>query len=128
MNVRFKSKYSLSNQIEEKIIEYIKAGVYGADEKLPSIRELAVELQVNPNTVVKAYTALEEKGYIYSLLKKGYYVSASDIQTHGDLESNDDYKPLRQEIEKAIKAVGYDEARAIIEKILSKEETLRDKD
>lgn len=122
MNVRFKSKYSLANQIEEKIIEYIRAGVYGVDEKLPSIRELAVDLQVNPNTVAKVYAALEEKGYIYSLLKKGYYVAPSDIN------SVKDYAGLRAEIVKTLNAVGSVETRRIIEKILSEEETLSDRD
>lgn len=122
MNVRFKSKYSLANQIEEKIIEYIRAGVYGVDEKLPSIRELAVDLQVNPNTVAKVYAALEEKGYIYSLLKKGYYVAPSDIN------SVKDYAGLRAEIVKILNAVGSVETRRIIEKILSEEETLSDRD
>ncbi len=122
MNVRFKSKYSLANQIEEKIIEYIRAGVYGVDEKLPSIRELAVDLQVNPNTVAKVYAALEEKGYIYSLLKKGYYVAPSDII------SVKDYVGLRAEIVKTLNAVGSVETRRIIEKILSEEETLSDRD
>lgn len=122
MNVRFKSKYSLANQIEEKIIEYIRAGVYGMDEKLPSIRELAVDLQVNPNTVAKVYAALEEKGYIYSLLKKGYYVAPSDII------SVKDYVGLRAEIVKTLNAVGSVETRRIIEKILSEEETLSDRD
>lgn len=122
MNVRFKSKYSLANQIEEKIIEYIRAGVYGVDEKLPSIRELAVDLQVNPNTVAKVYAALEERGYIYSLLKKGYYVAPSDIN------SVKDYAGLRAEIVKTLNAVGSVETRRIIEKILSEEETLSDRD
>lgn len=122
MNVRFKSKYSLANQIEEKIIEYIRAGVYGADEKLPSIRELAVDLQVNPNTVAKAYAGLEEKGYIYSLLKKGYYVAPSDLNAVKDDEG------LRAEIIKTLNAVGSVETRRIIEKILSEEETLSDRD
>lgn len=122
MNVRFKSKYSLANQIEEKIIEYIRAGVYSTDEKLPSIRELAVDLQVNPNTVAKAYAGLEEKGYIYSLLKKGYYVAPSDLNAVKNDEG------LRAEIIKTLNVVGSVETRRIIEKILSEEETLSDRD
>lgn len=122
MNVRFRSKYSLANQIEEKIIEYIRAGVYIADEKLPSIRELAVDLQVNPNTVAKVYAELEERGYIYSLLKKGYYVAPSD------LTGAKDYEGLRTEIIKVLNAVGSVETRRIIEKILSEEETFSDRD
>ena len=59
----------------EKIKMYIDSSILKEDEKLPSVRELALSLSINPNTVAKAYGILEEEGYIYSLIKKGYFVS-----------------------------------------------------
>ncbi|MBO5525699.1 MAG: GntR family transcriptional regulator [Clostridia bacterium] len=65
----------LFEQIVNKIRGYIDAGVYAPDEKLPSVREFAASMSVNPKTVVRAYEILEQEGVLYSLQKKGYYVS-----------------------------------------------------
>ena len=45
------------------------------DEQLPSVRTLAKQLTINPNTIQKAYHELENQGYIYSILGKGSFVS-----------------------------------------------------
>ena len=52
----------------------IITGVMKTDEKLPSVREAAVELAINPNTIQKAYRELESEGYIYSVPGKGNFV------------------------------------------------------
>lgn len=62
-------------QIKQQIINYIILGVLEADEKLPSVRSLAEELGINPNTVQKSYSDLEAAGYIYTISKKGVFVS-----------------------------------------------------
>ena len=62
-------------QIKEKIKELIIAGVLKEDDKVPSVRELAAILTINPNTIQKAYRELELEGYIYSLRAKGSFVS-----------------------------------------------------
>ena len=46
-----------------------------ADEKVPSVRQLAIELEVNPNTVMRTYTHLQESGVIYNKRGIGYFVS-----------------------------------------------------
>lgn len=56
----------------------IDLGLYAENEQLPSCRELALNLGINPNTVQHAYTALESEGYIYSMPKKGVYVAPRD--------------------------------------------------
>ena len=63
-------------QIVERIKRMCELGLYGADGKLPSCRELAIDLGVNPNTVQRAYNQLEEDGYVTSSPKKGYFVNA----------------------------------------------------
>ena len=53
----------------------ILTGALGEDERLPSVRELAMELAINPNTIQRAYRELERDGYIYSVAGKGSFVS-----------------------------------------------------
>jgi GntR family transcriptional regulator len=65
-------------QLCGRIMELISTGVMQKDEKLPAVREVAKQLGVNPNTVQKAYTILEQRGLIYSVPAKGSYVSGSD--------------------------------------------------
>lgn len=53
----------------------ILSGILKADDKMPSVRELALNLTVNPNTIQKAYQELERDGYIYVVPGKGNFVS-----------------------------------------------------
>jgi len=69
-----RSRAPLYEQLVEKIKELIVNNVLQADEQLPTIRVLAGELTLNPNTVQKAYRELEYRGYIYSLPGKGNFV------------------------------------------------------
>ncbi len=63
-------------QIKESLIRLILSGVMGTDEKLPSVRELAGSLAINPNTIQRAYRELESEGFIYSVTGRGSYVAA----------------------------------------------------
>jgi GntR family transcriptional regulator len=62
-------------QIAEGIRSAVAAGIYRPGEALPSLRALAVEIQVNPNTVQRAYDELEREGLIYSQRGRGLFVS-----------------------------------------------------
>ncbi|MFZ7103932.1 MAG: GntR family transcriptional regulator [Peptococcaceae bacterium] len=68
----------LYEQIKEKMKTFILTGALKADEKIPSVRELAQSLTINPNTIQKAYKDLEEEGYIYSHRGKGSFVTPRD--------------------------------------------------
>lgn len=76
--------YKDSRPIFEQIVEkYEKLIVHGAVEpnsKMPSIRKLAMELSLNPNTVQKAYAELERRGYTYTVLGKGVFVNFDSKQ------------------------------------------------
>lgn len=65
-------------QLTEKIKELIVHNVLKSDEQLPSVRELALGLTVNPNTIQKAYRELERQGYIYSIPGKGSFVTPKE--------------------------------------------------
>ncbi|MBQ8663936.1 MAG: GntR family transcriptional regulator [Eubacterium sp.] len=62
-------------QIMENIRQLIVSQVMKPDEKLPSVRDLAASLAINPNTIQRAYRELEIEGYVYSLSGKGTFVS-----------------------------------------------------
>lgn len=72
-----RSRAPIYEQLAEKIKELIVNNVLKADEQLPTVRVLASQLTVNPNTVQKAYRELEYRGYIYSLPGKGNFVRAA---------------------------------------------------
>ncbi len=73
--INLQGKETIFEQIKAQIIKFINAGVLRPNDKLPSVRELASDLGINPNTVQKAYQELEKEGYIYSVLKKGNFVA-----------------------------------------------------
>lgn len=62
-------------QLADRLCDEILAGHYKADERIPSVREYAVQLEVNTNTAVKAYDQLSRDGIIYNRRGLGYYVS-----------------------------------------------------
>lgn len=62
-------------QVVEKMKELILLGVLETDSQLPSVRELAMELSINPNTVQRAYAELERQGVIYCVKGRGNFVS-----------------------------------------------------
>ena len=61
-------------QICDGIREQIFTGVLREGDKLPSVRELAMELAINPNTIQRSYRTLEEEGWIASVAGKGSFV------------------------------------------------------
>lgn len=75
MNFTFNNKTSIYKQIVAGYQRYIMAGILTKDEKLPSIRSLAYELGVNPNTIQRAYSELEKAGLIITIPKKGVFVA-----------------------------------------------------
>ena len=69
------SSVPIFTQITNQIKYSIAMGTYRAGDKLPSVRELAVQLRVNPNTVVKAYRELERETVVYTQRGLGVFVS-----------------------------------------------------
>ena len=122
IKIDYKDSRSLHMQIEDGIKELIINKVFTENQQLPSVRELSIELTVNPNTVQKAYKQLEADGFIYSIRGRGNFVSPL---THikDDKKISELYESLSSSA-KALLYLGED-----IEKIYSiiksiKEETL----
>ena len=71
----YRDRRPLYEQVTEKLEELMFSGVLPPDSRLPSVRSMATELSINPNTIQRAYAELERQGYIYSIHGKGSFVS-----------------------------------------------------
>ena len=76
--IDYNDKRPIYEQIIERFQTLIINGVMEADEKLPSVRTLAVELSINPNTIQRAYTELEKDGFIYTVKGRGNFVKKDE--------------------------------------------------
>ncbi|MBQ7004665.1 MAG: GntR family transcriptional regulator [Oscillospiraceae bacterium] len=72
------SRVPIYEQLYRKVVELILKGVLVENDKLPSVRSLATDLSVNPNTVAKAYSLLERDGIIHSLAGRGSFIAKPD--------------------------------------------------
>jgi GntR family transcriptional regulator len=77
ITIDYKDRRPIYQQLMEKIEELAVSGLIKADEQLPSVRSLAVELAINPNTIQRAYGELEKKGIVYSVPGRGSFLAAS---------------------------------------------------
>ena len=74
LQIKITNKQSIYLEIADKIESFIRLGVFKENEKLPSCRKLGMELNVNPNTIERAYSLLEERNVVYTIPKKGIFV------------------------------------------------------
>lgn len=75
IQIDLQSRVPLYEQLQEQIIRLSMLGILDENQKLPSVRALAREVGVNPNTVAKAYQQLEQQGIIYTVSGRGSFVS-----------------------------------------------------
>ncbi len=80
-NIDLQSRTPIYEQLYKKVVELILKKELKTDDKLPSVRELAKSLGVNPNTVSKAFQLLERDNVIYSLAGRGSFVAG--LNTNG---------------------------------------------
>lgn len=78
LSIDLTSRTPIYEQIYSKIIELIVNGTLSENDQLPSVRSLAKDTGVNPNTVAKAYQELERNGIIYSLQGRGSFIAKPD--------------------------------------------------
>ena len=83
----YSDRRPIYEQITEKLQDLILQGVLEKDAPLPSVRSLALDLSINPNTIQRAYQNLERDGWIYSVRGKGSFVAASDAAMEGRREN-----------------------------------------
>ena len=77
ISLNYRDSRPIYEQIRDGLRKLIVTGALGADEKLPSVRALAAQLAINPNTIQRAYNELEGEGYIYSVPGQGRFAAAN---------------------------------------------------
>lgn len=79
ISINYRDPLPLYEQIKQKLQQMLLSGTYSSDTKLPSVRELATQLAINPNTIQRAYKELEADGYIISIPGKGSYPVSAEV-------------------------------------------------
>ncbi len=75
INLNYRDSQPIYEQIKSGLRGLIIAGVLKENERLPTVRAMATELAINPNTIQRAYHELENEGYVYSIVGKGSFVA-----------------------------------------------------
>ncbi len=75
IQLNYRDARPIYGQVKDGFRHLIIQGVLVKDEKLPSVRELATSLTINPNTIQRAYRELEQEGYVYTVPGKGSFVA-----------------------------------------------------
>ena len=75
LTLNYRDSRPIYGQIKDGLRRMIVSGALEPGEKLPSIRAMAVDLAINPNTIQRAYAELEAEGFIYSVPGKGSYTA-----------------------------------------------------
>lgn len=78
ISLNYRDSRPIYEQIRDELRKLIVSGAIAADEKLPSVRALAAQLAINPNTIQRAYNQLESEGYVYSIPGKGSFAAVMD--------------------------------------------------
>lgn len=73
--LNYRDSRPIYEQIKESVRKLILSGAMTAGGRLPSVRELAADLAINPNTIQRAYRELESEGFIYSIAGKGSFAA-----------------------------------------------------
>ena len=121
--VDFKSRKPIYEQIVDNVSSLALRGVLKPNESIPSVRQLASDLGINPNTIHKAYTELERRGIIYSSHGRGSFIS-DDLAGASDKKRADIVSSILSSVEEA-RVYGIDKADVLR---LVEEEYSRDND
>lgn len=75
LTLNYRDSRPIYGQIKDGLRRMIVSGALGPGEKLPSVRAMAIDLAINPNTIQRAYSELEAEGFIYSVPGKGSFAA-----------------------------------------------------
>lgn len=113
ININFRDPRPIYEQVRDNFRALIISGALPPDYKMPSVRELAAKLAINPNTIQRAYRELESEGYIVSVPGKGSFVSLNEAAMKRHIkELEDELAGLAQELK--VLGVGEDRLTEII--------------
>lgn len=122
ITIDYKDRRPIYEQIVSSIEDLAVRGVLEPDSQLPSVRQLAVELSINPNTIQRAHSQLEKTGVIYSVKGKGNFVAADPKRLR-----EEKMEQILQEMEKLLRqalalGVGRERMENWLHSLLEKEE------
>lgn len=87
LELNYRDARPIYEQIKDGLRKLVLSNVIRQDEKLPSVRELASQLAINPNTIQKAYRELEQEGFIYTVSGRGSFAAPlSEVQAQRQTE------------------------------------------
>ena len=102
-----RDKRAIYEQVMDRLSDLMLIGALEPGDKLPSVRCLAVELSINPNTIQKAYIELERQGYVYSVKGVGSFVADMDVIKEN--KKSIIYKELEELVDKSRKIISKEE-------------------
>ena len=99
IQLNYRDSKPIYEQIREGLRRLVITGAIAKDEKLPSVRELASELAINPNTIQRAYRELETEGNIYTVAGKGSFAAEqSDVNGRRNEELLKEFDEIVREL------------------------------
>ena len=75
IQLNYRDTRPIYEQVTDELRRLVITGAVAPDEKLPSVRALASSLAINPNTIQRAYEALEREGYVYTITGRGTFAA-----------------------------------------------------
>lgn len=118
--IDYKDNRPLYEQIVERFQVLIEKGVLKPETQIPSVRSLAMELSINPNTIQKAYAELERRGFIYTVKGRGNFVAYDEaLKQKRRKELSDIFQNMVLEAHNA--GISRQELLDIIDKVFEKE-------
>jgi Predicted transcriptional regulators len=96
----YQDRRPIYEQIADKLQVLINKGVLEENAQMPSVRKMAMDLSINPNTIQRAYALLESKGYLYTIKGRGNFVSPKE--NFIDEEKEQFFKDLKAQLQQGI--------------------------
>ena len=116
LTLNYRDSRPIYEQIKDGLRRMVVSGALAPDEKLPSVRALATQLSINPNTIQRSYNELEAEGLIYSVPGKGSFVSpdrSADLLRR--LELTEKFREIAAELRYL--GVGQEELLALVKEV-----------
>ena len=106
--MEFTDAQAIYQQVADHVCEMILKAEWAEEERIPAVRELAMELQVNPNTVNKGYAYLQDRGIIYNQRGIGYFVSSGAADRTRELKRDEFVADELPRVFKTMTLIGMD--------------------
>ena len=122
ISLNYRDARPIYEQVKDGLRKLVISGAIAPDEKLPSVRSLASSLAINPNTIQRAYEALEREGYVYTVTGRGTFAALqSDVGAERRSKLLADFEEAAREL--LYLGVSPEELKARLDAVAKEEET-----